>query len=128
MKPSPEPSMWSVATAARIHNLRTQFERILKRAGLRPWERLFPQSARQPRETELTEHFPLHVVCDWIGNSAVIASKHYLQLTEAHFTKAVAWPGGGERPGQSHLPAGSADGGAKAAQNAAQFSAARGSH
>jgi integrase len=33
-------------------NLRTQFERILKRAGIEPWERLF-QNLRASRETEL---------------------------------------------------------------------------
>jgi hypothetical protein len=34
------------------------------------------------RETELAESFPMHVVCEWIGNSAAIAAKHYLQVTD----------------------------------------------
>jgi integrase len=70
-------------------NLRTQFERILRRAGVRAWERLF-HNLRASRETELCEEFPLHVVCSWIGNSAIIAAKHYLQVTDAHFSKAAA--------------------------------------
>jgi hypothetical protein len=42
-------------------NLRTQFERILKRAGIQPWERLF-QNLRASRETEMANQYPLHVV------------------------------------------------------------------
>ena len=32
------------------------------------------------------------MVCVWIGNTEAIASKHYLQLTEDHFAKAVRNP------------------------------------
>jgi hypothetical protein len=28
-------------------------------------------------------------VREWIGNSALIASKHYLQVTDDHYAKAV---------------------------------------
>jgi len=69
-------------------NLRTQFNRILRRAGVRAWERLF-HNLRASRETELTSEHPLHVVCSWIGNSAIIAAKHYLQVTDDHFAKAT---------------------------------------
>ena len=69
-------------------NLRTQFERILRRAGVRAWERLF-HNLRGSRETELTSEHPLHVVCNWIGNSALIAARHYLQVTDDHFAKAT---------------------------------------
>jgi integrase len=56
-------------------NLRTQLRRIIRRAGLTPWPRLF-QNMRASRETELTAEYPLHVVCAWIGNWALIAKKH----------------------------------------------------
>ena len=56
-------------------NLRTQLNRIIKRAGLKPWAKPF-QNLRSTRETELAERFPLHVVCSWIGNSEPVASKH----------------------------------------------------
>lgn len=69
-------------------NLSTQFERIVCRAGTEPWPKLF-QNLRSTRETELMESFPAHVVCAWIGNSEAIAQKHYLQLTDDHFAKAV---------------------------------------
>jgi integrase len=69
-------------------NLRTQLERIIRRAGLQPWPKLF-QNLRSTRETELAETFPMHVVCAWIGNSQPVAAKHYLQLTDEHFDRAL---------------------------------------
>jgi integrase len=69
-------------------NLRTQFERIIKRAGAEPWPRLF-HNLRASRETELAAEHPLHVVCAWIGNSAPVAAKHYLQVTDADFKRAA---------------------------------------
>ncbi len=72
-------------------NLRTELTRIIKRAGLTPWPKLF-QNLRSTRETELTQQFPIHVVCKWIGNSQPVATKYYLQVTEEHFEKAVHFP------------------------------------
>lgn len=72
-------------------NLRTQAHRIIKRSGLKPWGRTF-QNLRSSRETELTETFPLHVVTQWIGNSALVAQKHYLQVTDEHFERAAMSP------------------------------------
>jgi len=68
--------------------LRTQLLRIIKRAGVKPWPKLF-NNLRSTRETELAEKYPLHVVCAWIGNSQPVAAKHYLQVTDEHFAKAV---------------------------------------
>lgn len=70
-------------------NLRTQFERIIQRAGHEPWPKLF-QNLRSTRETELVERFPLHVVTAWIGNSKLVAKKHYLQVTDEHFIRATS--------------------------------------
>ena len=69
-------------------NLRTQFQKIIRRAGLEPWPKLF-HNLRATRETELAESNPMHVVCQWIGNSAAVAAKHYLQVTDAHFEAAA---------------------------------------
>src|SRR5262249_59887286 len=55
-------------------NLRTQFMRIIRKAGEKPWPKLF-HNMRASRETELAAEYPIHVVCDWIGNSAAIAAK-----------------------------------------------------
>jgi integrase len=69
-------------------NLRTQFLKLLRRAGVAPWPRLF-HSMRATRQTELECSFPLHVVCSWLGNTESIARKSYLLLTESDFEKAI---------------------------------------
>jgi integrase len=74
-------------------NLRTQLERIIKKAGLVPWPKLF-HNLRGTRQTELSEDYPDHVVCSWIGNSQAVAQKHYLQTTDEHFEKAATEPTG----------------------------------
>ena len=83
-------------------NWRTQLERIIERAGLESWPKLF-QNLRSTRETEPMETFPAPVVCKWIGNSEAVARKHYLQVTDEHFERA-------------------AKGGAEAVQNPVQYS------
>ncbi len=72
-------------------NLRTQLERIIRKAGLTPWPRLF-HNLRSTRQTELGETFPAHVVCAWIANTERVAREHYLQLTDPHFEKAINTP------------------------------------
>ena len=72
-------------------NLRTQLLRIIAKAGLTAWPKLF-QNLRSTRETELAETYPLHVVTSWLGNSQLIAAKHYLQVTDDHFAKATQNP------------------------------------
>lgn len=72
-------------------NLRTQLERIIAKAGLTPWPKLF-QNLRSTRETELAKTFPSHVVCAWMGNSEAVARKHYLQVTDDDFGQAVQIP------------------------------------
>jgi integrase len=72
----------------RNSNLRTQFERIIRRAGLSPWPRLF-HNLRATRQTELAEEYPAHVGCAWIGNTERVAQNHYLQVTDDHFKRAV---------------------------------------
>ena len=65
------------------------FGKIIKRAGLVAWPRAW-QNLRSSRQTELTETFPSHVVTAWLGNSERIAEKHYLQVLDSHFDKAVS--------------------------------------
>jgi len=68
-------------------NLRTTLQKIVKRAGLKCWPRLF-QNLRASRETELASQFPLHVATAWIGNTARIAERHYLQVPDQFFDLA----------------------------------------
>ncbi len=69
-------------------NLRTGFEKLIRRAGLRQWPRLF-QALRASCETDLMQSHPIHVVTAWIGNTPAIALGHYLQTLDADFAKAV---------------------------------------
>lgn len=69
-------------------NLRTQFERIIRRTGLTPWPKLF-HNLRASCQTELAERFPIHCVCYWLGNSAIIARQHYLQVRESDFATVL---------------------------------------
>jgi integrase len=86
-----EPGANHVITRYRTSNcnLRTQLHRIIEKAGLKPWPKLF-QNLRSTRETELAEVFPIHVVCQWIGNSQAVAKKFYLQVTDEHFARAIS--------------------------------------
>jgi integrase len=90
-------------------NLRTTFTKIIRRAGVKVWPKLF-HILRASRETELAAEYPIHVVCEWIGNSAAVAAKHYLTVREGDFERAAQ---------------GGANSGALVAQNPAQQHAAR---
>ena len=74
-------------------NLRTEMTRLLRRAGVSGWPRLFHfvtlQEGRASRQTELQREFPLHVVCSCLGNSPRIAQQSYLLVTEGDFAKAA---------------------------------------
>jgi hypothetical protein len=70
-------------------NLRTETQRILKRAGITDDVPRFYQNCRSSRQTELEAEFPLHVVCKWLGNSERTARKHYLKVRESHFEQAA---------------------------------------
>jgi len=69
-------------------NLRTRFATIIKRAGLKQWPKIF-HNLRSSCQTDLAVKFPLHLVCEWLGNSAAIAQKHYLQITDADYERAA---------------------------------------
>jgi integrase len=69
-------------------NFRSRLLDIIAAAGLKPWVKVF-QNMRSTRQTELSEIFPSHVVCAWLGNSEAVAAKHYLQVTDEHFAKAL---------------------------------------
>lgn len=68
-------------------NLRTQLIRILGRAGVPPWPKLF-HNFRASRASELAADFPAHVAAAWLGYSTLIANKHYWQVTDDDFSKA----------------------------------------
>jgi integrase len=81
-------------------NLRTTFGKLVKRAGLEPWPRLF-HNLRSSRETELLEEFPVHVVALWMGHDAKVSLKHYAQTTEDHFDRATGGAKSGAQSGSA---------------------------
>jgi integrase len=76
-------------------NLRTQFLRIIRKAGVKPWGRLF-HNLRGSLETELAQDHPIHVVAQWLGNTPKVAAAHYLQVRDSDFERALA---GGAKSG-----------------------------
>lgn len=67
-----------------VSNWRTRAQKIIARAGIKAWPRLF-QNLRSSCETDLATRLPLHVACEWIGNSELIAARHYLKVTDEHY-------------------------------------------
>lgn len=99
-------------------NLRTQMNRIIRKAGLVPWEKTFV-NLRSTRQTELLDQgHAIQAVCEWIGNSEAVAAAHYLQVTEEHYQKALTAPSMLEQ----HTPEEGADWISSALQNRVQTS------
>ena len=67
-------------------NLRTEFTRIVARAGIEPWEKPF-QNLRSSCETDWLEMFPgrIAAVAGWMGHSPTVAMRHYAQVLPHHF-------------------------------------------
>ena len=86
---APEGAVYVIGRSRDIGvNWRTQLERIIDRAGLTAWPRLY-QNLRASREIELVQAFPAHVVAAWVGHSVKVAEKHYLGVREEDFRRAV---------------------------------------
>jgi len=69
-------------------NLRTQLTRIIKRAGLESWPRLFA-NLRASAEADLAEKWPLHVCAQWLGHSPRVALSNYLRAKESDYQEAA---------------------------------------
>jgi len=69
-------------------NLRTGLLRVLTKAGIPVWTKLF-QNLRASRETELMRQEPAHLVHAWVGNSEGVAEDHYLMATDEDFERAA---------------------------------------
>lgn len=52
------------------------------------WPRLM-QNLRASRETELLAEHPIHVVCAWMGHSAIVGQKHYAKVRDSDFEQAT---------------------------------------
>lgn len=97
-------------------NLRTTLQKVIRRAGVEPWPRLW-HSLRASCESDLAQSFPLATVTKWLGNTPSVALRHYVDPTETAFERARTWvPPGSEK--------GSSKSGVPVAKNAAQQHAA----
>jgi integrase len=105
-------------------NLRTTFGKIITKAGVKPWPRLF-HNMRASCATDWVERFPAHVVAGWLGHSPLIAARHYLQTRDAHFDMATGGTGGAAPvASETDDQKSGANCGALGAQNAAQHPSA----
>jgi len=75
-------------------NLRTQFERIIAKAGVKPWPRLF-HNLRASCATDWIAEYPPADVSNWLGHSATIGAAHYWQPRDCNMDRAA-----GVGPGQ----------------------------
>ena len=69
-------------------NLRTQFERIIAKAGVKPWPRLF-HNLRASCATDWIAEYPVSDVSNWLGDSAAIGAAHYWQPRDANMDRAA---------------------------------------
>ncbi|MBX3380871.1 MAG: site-specific integrase [Phycisphaeraceae bacterium] len=100
---APEGSIYVIGrTRDAAANFRTQLERLIKRAAVPAWPRLW-QNLRASRACELAADFPQHVAAEWLGHGVAVAQAHYWAAREEDFARALLTPAE-----------------AKAAQNAAQ--------
>ena len=80
-------------------NFRTQLLRIVRKAGVDSWPRLW-HSLRASCESDLAQSFPLAIVAKWLGNTPSVALRHYVDPTDAAYAQAASWqPAGGAESG-----------------------------
>lgn len=77
--------------------MRTTLLKVIRRAKVNPWSRLW-HSLRSSCESDLARSFPLAVVAKWLGNTPSVALRHYVNPTDASFTDAANWNPPGAAP------------------------------
>jgi integrase len=92
-------------------NLRTQLTRIIKKAKVKPWQKLF-QNLRATRSTELAKEYGPYAEAEWLGHSPEVAGEFYVRATADDFARAVG-------KGRNDQPAGEPAAVVEAAREAA---------
>ncbi len=69
-------------------NLRTTFEKIIRRAGVQQWPKLW-QNLRASAATDLARAFPSHIATAICGHSEEVAMEHYWTVTDSDFSEAI---------------------------------------
>jgi len=71
-------------------NLRTTFDKIVKRAGLPTIPRPF-DNMRATRSNEVHDRWGTHKESEWIGHTARVRKDHYGMITDDDYTAAAQW-------------------------------------
>jgi len=71
-------------------NFRGRFLGILRRAGVEPWPRPW-HSLRSSCVSDLVTAFPLTVVIKWMGHTAAVSLRHYVDTLDREFERAASW-------------------------------------
>jgi len=69
-------------------NLRTRFQKMIRKAGAKPWPKPF-HALRASCETDLLEDYPIQTVSAWLGHSPKVALAHYARVLPEHFDRAA---------------------------------------
>ncbi|MCL4193771.1 MAG: tyrosine-type recombinase/integrase [Thermoguttaceae bacterium] len=84
-------------------NLRTTFQKIVRRAGLEEWPRLF-HALRASCESDLAREYPITTVCKWIGNTVAVAARHYVDPSDHDIRRAAGLAGKAVQNPVQHAP------------------------
>lgn len=83
------------------HNLHKTLARIIATTDVEPWADPF-HCLRRSCQTEWAQTFPEYAVAAWIGNSTVVARRHYLKIPEDLLRRASGQEPGGAESGAVH--------------------------
>jgi len=70
-------------------NLRTELERILRRAGVKQWPKLW-HNLRASGATDFARLLPSHVAAEICGHTEEVAREHYWQVSDSDLDSAIA--------------------------------------
>lgn len=82
-------------------NLRTKVEKIIRRAALEPWPKLW-HSLPASCESDLAQEFPLAMVTKRLGNAHSVALRHFVDTTDDAFRRALEWTPAKAREGSTN--------------------------
>jgi integrase len=84
---NPESEFVIVANRSKA-NLRTRLMRIVEKAGLKPWPKLY-QNLRASRASELAREYGAHTEAEWLGHSPEVAGEFYVRAGRDDFARAA---------------------------------------
>jgi integrase len=70
-------------------NLRTTLEKIIARAGVKQWPKLW-QNLRASGATDFARSLPSHIAAEICGHTEQIAKEHYWTVTDSDLDQAIA--------------------------------------